>query len=317
MTEINPSTHRPFKPREQNAATSTSTPADHAALLAAMGKALDAVRTTLQPEDLPPGYSSPRGYLAHVQRIRLHPEPIAGFYDLDFVGGSLRFGGALLDTVMRLPGPDLERFVQLLFLHEVVHIDQGLYSSTHRGIGHASVVLEEMDYAADAISIAALVAWRARTMSAEGASVREHAALVMTTVMRALEAFDRVDQGDRLTELSEARLRRYLIWNLQRVRLSAVDRIEHVHQVLLPRLAVEIEPMKGQLDEAHEKIVEAPQDGANFFVSLAGNLVRLGTEPGFDLPGIVEDVRCFRWDALAGTLRYVVDARHELLTPWV
>ena len=45
-----------------------------------------------------------------------------------------------------------------LYLHE----DQGLYSSSWYGVQYASVVLEEMDYFADAWAIAVTIAWQHR-----------------------------------------------------------------------------------------------------------------------------------------------------------
>lgn len=84
--------------------------------------------------------------------------------------------------------------------------------------------------------------------------VTEH----IDAALSGIEAFDRAEQGDHLGRLYERRLRRYLIWHLQRARALSLQNVEQAWQMLEKRLIVELAPLDGYLDERFDKLVQSP-----------------------------------------------------------
>lgn len=118
---------------------------------------------------------------------------------------------------------DWEECLRLLLVHEAFHVQQGGPTSyNYRGSGRTGWVLEAVDYDADVVSFHAALDWRlTHRAGAEGpVRTRELAAIVWN----ALESM-RVFEPERpVRELSERRLRRYLIWLFHACRLVALTR---------------------------------------------------------------------------------------------
>ncbi|WP_437690294.1 hypothetical protein [Sorangium sp. So ce176] len=314
---INPSTHRPYQPTSpQSISHADEHRAVRAQVLEGIRHALEEIQSTIAPEDVPSdGTSDKKQFVRHFRRIKLRPEASAGFYDLNLLDGYIEFGEGMIETMRQLDAATLERFVQIMVLHETLHLDQGLYTSNHSGVSHASVVLEEIDYIADAVSLATAIAWRAR-VKPENQSLEQIARDYIDTAVRGMEIFDRVEQGDSIKTLAESRLRRYLIWNLQHVRAAEVETVDDMFAMLLPRLAIEIEPLSGTLDDKFEKIVGTGSERTQLFLSLGGSLVRQSSDlPSFDVAGILDSVRAYDWHKVRRTMRYVVDVHRDLLAP--
>lgn len=311
METINPSTHRPYAGPVDAALTDA-----HITLLSKIQNALAAIQSTILPDDLPPAglhKSGPR-FLDHFQGLSVSSTPARGFYDINLLEGYIRFGVPMLETLGALSDAELERFTGMFILHETLHIDQSMYSSTHHGISHASIVLEEMDYFADAFAMAASIAWRIR-VNPDARTLRDIIKDYALLAIRGMEVFDQTASPTGMSSINEARLRRYLIWHTQYVRLLACRSMADVHRTLFPRICVEIEPTRGEFDEFSEKAVRGCADNALLFISLGGMLVRQPSMQGFDIPTLYAAILSFDHDSAWEQLRYVVMQNHAVLAP--
>lgn len=286
--------------------------------------ALRALQQRLEPKHLPPAVPDAEAVIARLARLRLDPPPRPeDAHDLfEFEAsttGQVRFNAPLLDALSSDDRIDVALAAQMFVLHELYHLDQGLYSSTYHGIGRAGFVLEDVDYHADAFAIGTVIDHEVREQGPRGrANQGEIARRCLDTHLRILEAFDRAEQGDRLTRLPERRLRRYLIWHLQRARLRALDGSDYsASDVLAPRLAVELAPLAGQLDSRYDKIVVGPTEHTEMFVSLLGHLVRIKPARGYDPRALVDAIRAFDWAPIEPLMRATVDENRDLLVAWL
>ena len=135
---------------------------------------IEALRETITPEDLAP----PKGFSAgglrvaeqlHTQLQSLRPgrEPSEGVFELDVPRRSLKLGHLLLHTIGDFSTEELHRFGRLLVLHELSHFPQQLRGTNYQGIGRAEVVLEDVDYWADAMAQLAATRWELREGGAQ------------------------------------------------------------------------------------------------------------------------------------------------------
>ncbi len=279
---------------------------------------IQAVQKSLKSEDLPPALSAEMmaKFLARMSSIQVSKEPQGSDFELNTVEGTMVFGKGLLEALRTLPEADRGRVGQSLFLHELFHFDQNLHSATYAGVGRAGVALEEVDYWADAMTVATLASWEIRRSGEEG---KEKACNILVAavdaVLAGIEAFDRFEQGDRMDRLPERRLRRYLIWHMQRVRALAMTRAEDIWELLGKRLIVELAPLRGHLDERFDKVVDAPQEDAELFVVLQGKLLR-SRNVTHSPKAIIEATRTFDRKLLGDAMRAVREQHLAALVPW-
>jgi hypothetical protein len=220
----------------------------------------------------------------------------------------------------------VERFTFIFVLHEMMHhIFQGLYSRNFMGIGRADVVLEDLDYVADAFSILVGVALSKRIHPETRYRVYEVARHFIETAIVGMEAFDRSEQGSTIRILSERRLRRYLIWNIQFGLCRLGDDEKKLCQLLMPRLSVQIAPISSQLNERSvEKVVILPANisdktvlkefiekerNAELFVSIqaGAKLFRLSGNQYAGSAIITAHVACFEWNLVREKLENCVE----------
>ncbi|MCB9796290.1 MAG: SAVED domain-containing protein [Alphaproteobacteria bacterium] len=292
-------------------------------------KGVDALRRRLRPEEL----RIPRGLALSV------PDPQAlarllhsKLLELEVDGGEdqeafvlsvqerrLSFGAGLLHALSGSPASELQRLSQLFVLHELYHYEQGVDSLNYRGVGRAGMVLEEVDYQADAFAVLTATLWEVRRKGEEG---EETCGAILqrnlNAVLDALQAFDRMEQGDALHVLPERRLRRYLIWALQLARARTVRRPEDIEALFTARPFVEVAPLRSSLSPTQDKLVEGALDGTQLFVSLGGRLLRLPRlEQNFEPGALVEAVRRMDAAKLVRAMAHVVARHEEVLAPWV
>ena len=86
--------------------------------------------------------------------------------------------------------------------------------------------------------------------------------------------------------------------------------------MLRHRLAVELVPTTGYLDDRGDKVVRRSTDRTQLVVICDGRLARFPTDDNLHPQAMVEDVRSFRRDALSEAMDRVVGYRPELLVPW-
>jgi len=308
---MNPSSHLPYKGTSAGAWTDK-----HYDLLAKMELALAAMQSSVIEDDLPPRILYPHSehYLGNLRRLRISKEPAPGFYDINLIDGLVKFSTAMLDAIGLLNSEDeLTRFTQEFFLHEILHVDQGLYSSNWYGVEYASVVLEQMDYYADAFATATLITWQSRIHPE--VSLQEIVKNCGYVAIRGLEIFDQMDYPDGMTQISDARLRRYLIWYTQYERLLAARTLDQVLKTLYPLVAVELATLYGTIDEYGQKIITECPESAQYFLAMDGMLVRQANMPGFDVTVLFNAILAYDSETALDQIRYVVMEYRKLLLP--
>lgn len=259
-----------------------------------------------------------RRVIGKLSDIRLGDEPQGRDFWLSTTKGQMSIGHGLVHALLGLDDRVLERLGQLFMLHELVHDPQNITSNTYRGIGRAGVVLEELDFWADSFAIA--VAFELH-LARGGADARESCRSVVVDLIdahiAAMQAFDRMEQGGVLHVLPERRLRRYLLWYLQRARAETVNTPEQVQLLFDTRACAEIAPIKGRLDDRNDKIAAEAHPDAELFVTAGGRLVRVPRAPGFEPTELLDAVRTFNAQALNEAMDRVVDVGRGVLAPWV
>jgi len=135
---------------------------------------------------------------------------------------------------------DWKECVRLFLVHEVVHVRQGgLTSYNYSGSGRTGFVLEAADYDADAVAIQVALAWREAKQSGtvkDAGRTRTREAIIWNL----LESLRIFEQERPVRDLSERRLRRYLIWLFQVCRLSILARNPTAQEAGLERVTLEI-----------------------------------------------------------------------------
>jgi SMODS-associated and fused to various effectors sensor domain len=288
--------------------------------LDAMIEGIEELRDTLKKEDFPPGDAvvPPQRYLQFLKDLRFHREPRGDVFVLSVAHREMSVGRGLLEAVRGVERRTLRRFAQLLVLHELYHDGQELRTSNHAEIGRAGVVLEEIDFWADAFSLSTSIAWDLRQGGPRAqARPSEIAAGWVDTAITGIEAFDRFDQGARMDRLYERRLRRYLIWHLQHQRAATVRGRDDVRDLFRDRLLVELAPLDGSLDPRGDKLVTQALPGrTEIFAVLRGHLVRRGPRPDFEPSRVVDAVRGFDRDTIRKIMDVLVEEHRSVLVPW-
>ena len=246
-------------------------------------------------------------------------EPVGDAFEVDVLASRLTVGHGLLHALSDVSPDTLSRLGQMFTLHEVLHPGQGIESYNFRGIGRSGVALEDVDFWADAFAIATATTHEVLRNGAEGeARCGESLLAFINAHIEAMRAFDRMEQGiDQLRVMPERRLRRYLIWYLQRARAVAVRSPTDVRAMLDTRLFVELAPLRGRLDRRYDKIVVSPVQTTTLTVVSGGRACRIPALPlNFDPADLVEAVRTFDEEALANLMDYVVNKARDLLVTW-
>lgn len=247
-------------------------------------------------------------------------------FDVD--AGVLRLSASLLDALGPRSGwadaGDAERLAvrraaKLFILHELHHVEQRLNTGTYYEIGRAGVVLEAVDYHADAFALATLIDHEVARRGDSGVEARPAIATACVEAhLRTLEAFDRAEQGDTIERLAERRLRRYLVWHLQRLRMRTLHADAWSPGLALgAQLTVELAPLAGRLDARYDKLVDGPTSDTALFIALRGNLARVERSAGYDPAALVAAVRRYDWRAIEAPLAAALVMHRELLGAWV
>jgi hypothetical protein len=160
------------------------------------------------------------------------------------LGGKWSFGvdlllnlGALRKRVGAMD--DWNECVRLFLVHEVFHVRQGgLTSYNYSGSGRTGFVLEAVDYDADAVAIQVALAWR---LAKQAGAVNDagRTRTLEAIIWNVLESLRIFEQERPVRDLSERRLRRYLIWLFQACRLSILARRDGA-EAGLERVTIEI-----------------------------------------------------------------------------
>ncbi|RJS22536.1 hypothetical protein DRW03_14590 [Corallococcus sp. H22C18031201] len=278
------------------------------------------LKDTLQLADLPPllAPSEREKLLERLSHLEIADEPEGDETRLSVGQRRLSLGRGLLEGMLQLESRCWEPLGLQFLLHELFHFDQELTSQNYRGVGRGGFALEEVDYWADTLAIGTLANWRMR----EGGPrlQREPGRVLAEEIdlsLRGIEIFDRMESRDRMEELLERRLRRYLIWALQHARARTLLPETGIWKVLGERLIVELAPLRGRFDNVHDKVVVESLPDTEMFVVWGRRLMRLQRRPGFEPAALVDVVRTFNQSLLRAMMEYVAEKERAMLTPWV
>lgn len=241
-------------------------------------------------------------------------------FKLSIARGELHFGRGLVEAISKLDDTKIADLTKLFVLHELVHDVQGIRTTNFAGVGRASVALEQVDYFADAFALRTLLRLEVRRggpRAQESAAVRLCAVRLVDTILSGIEVFDQLEQGARIERLSERRLRRYLIWHLQRARATSIVGIENFDRMLTERIAVELAPLMGCIDlRRHDKIITRHTATASLFAAVDGKLVRMAPSRDLDPAAVLEAVRSYGRTPLETLMNVVLEENRGILAPW-
>jgi hypothetical protein len=286
-------------------------------------RAIEQLRSEIADADIPDdSLLSPEGrrsLAAQVKALRVAADD-SGEFRLSFSRGELRLGQGLLEAIAKLDDPKIADLTKLFVLHELVHDAQGLRSSNFAGVGRAAVALEQIDYLADAFAVRTLLRLEARQGGPRANReevIRDCGVRLIETILAGIEAFDSLEHGARIERLTERRMRRYLIWYLQRSRAATVTSLSDLDRMLVERVAVELAPLMGRIDiRRHEKVVTQPTPATSLFAAIDGKLVRLEPSRDFDPHAVVESLRSYGRTPLEQLMNYLVEEHRGALAPW-
>lgn len=220
---------------------------------------------------------------------------------------------ALKRLQQRLPSEEgWQECIRLILLHEGYHVRQRLTSYDYRGIGRAGWVLEALDYDADVASVEACLAWR---KSMQEGMVRQKGEVktyeqILWNVLEGLRLFE-VELP--LREMSERRLRRYLIWLFQACRVSHLREVGEVD--LKERVFIEVTGLKGRPDptESYPQLrVRLDEEGKELGLALyyRGRLVR---EPGSRVADLLKALSAWDQEGMRDIFERIFNAHRFLV----
>lgn len=288
-----------------------------------VNRAIEQLRSEISDADIADdSLLSPEGrsaLAAQLKALRVAADD-GGEFTLSFARGELRLGRGLLEAISKLDDPKIADLTKLFVLHELVHDAQGLRSTNFAGVGRASVALEQIDYLADAFALRTLLRLEARQggpRANRDEVIRDCGVRLIEAMLAGIEAFDSLEHGPRIERLTERRMRRYLIWHLQRSRAATVTGLSDLDRMLVERVAVELAPLMGRIDmRRHEKVATQPTSATSLFAAIDGKLVRLAPSRDFDPHAVVESLRSYGRTPIEQLMNYLVEENRGVLAPW-
>jgi hypothetical protein len=204
-----------------------------------------------------------------------------------------------------------------------------LLTSYTKGIGRAGVVLEEIDYYADAFCLFVSINYFWRMDQKRGKPLDDKLVeKLLLIALQSMETFDRAEQGDIINALSERRLRRYLIWTIQLMRAKIVDivnkdlsaRRAKVHHLLASRVVVQVQPLNGKPDSRGEVIIDLqnPKIGntsPELFISIDSTLLRKSPSHVFNPLDIINLIREYKWLDLVEKFKVIFTDNKNFIVP--
>ncbi|MGK3997472.1 hypothetical protein [Sorangium sp. So ce1024] len=287
-----------------------------------MAAGIAELKKYLRPEHLPDGIlpdSDREKFIARLQQLdQARQARDDDAFELRALEGHYTLGEGLLEALRGSTPQQQQDFAKLLLLHELVHDWQTLRSTNHRAVGRACFVLEQVDGAADAFAVRALMNMELDIGGPRARDhVRERLQHWLKMVLHGIASFDIMEQGHKMDRLAERRLRRYLIWHLQLARAATLRDAEHLDAMLRPSLTVELAPLAGHIDtERYEKVVTRGLPSTELFCSIGGYLIRQASCANFDPAALVDAVRTYAHEPIQKAMVFLVDEHRAKLAPW-
>lgn len=280
-----------------------------------MRDALAALQQDLKPEHLCDAHRivEPDLFLRGLRELRFPDDPSADAFTLKVLRRELKVGAQLLDALRWIDRENVRPVAQHLVIHELIHDFQDLTHANFRNVGRAAVALEEIDFWADAYTVGALARMRAET---SGSPLHETITREVDHVLLGIEIFDRAEHGSHIVRLYERRLRRYLIWHLQRVRSATVQSDEQVATLLGSRLIVELVPLAGHLDTRYDKVVTGSLNDPELVIACGPRLKRLRKSADLELENLLDDIRHFRRASIQELMERALAQAADAVAKW-
>jgi hypothetical protein len=99
-------------------------------------------------------------------------------------------------------------------------------------------------------------------------------------------------------------------------RARTITDASQIDEPLGQRLVVELAPIRGFLNAAHDKLAGDAADESELFISLAGKLYRYQKGPNLNPCSLVRAVRDFDWQALENAMKYVIGEDPAAFVSW-
>lgn len=285
--------------------------------------ALAELQMQIEPELVPLGILNKADVEKFVRRLKklkisrdeMDEQP----FEMRAVEGTCRIGEGILHALVTSTPQQQKDFAKLLLLHEVVHDWQVLRNTNHPNIGQAGFVLEHVDYLADVFAVRLLVNI---DVHRGGLNVRENLRTRvqhwLDMVLHGIAAFDQAEQGaDRMERLAERRLRRYLLWHVQKARALTIETPDQFTQLMESALTVEMAPLSGWIDVTRwEKMVQDCVPKTELVIAIDGKLIREGVRAGFDPQELLEAIWTYSHKRAHAQVYAVVNQNRPALMPW-
>jgi len=259
-------------------------------------------------------------FVKRLRKIKIARDYVEGEpFRLRVLEGRCQIGEGILEVLVPSTPEQQRDFVKLLLLHEVVHDWQILRNTNHPNIGKAGFVLEHIDYVADVFAVRVLVNV---DLHRGGLHVRENirgrVGHWLDMVLHGITAFDQAEQGKvKMDRLAERRLRRYLLWHVQKARACTIETAEQFDRLMESALTVEMAPLTGWLDAKRwEKMVRDSLPDSELCIAVDGRLIREARRQGFDPDALIEAIREYRHKQAHDEVYAVVDQHRAELMPW-
>lgn len=290
-----------------------------------MVDAFTELQKQVEPRHLPSGIlneTDKENFVKRLRKIRIlheHDGVEGQPFRLRVLQAQCQLGEGILEALVSSTAQQQKDFAKLLLLHEIVHDWQILRNTNHPNIGKAGFVLEHIDYLADVFAVRVLVNLELDRGGADAQeNIQKRVLYWLDMVLHGIAAFDQAEQGkEKIDRLAERRLRRYLLWHVQRARASTIETSKQFDCMMESALTVEMAPLTGWVDaERWEKMVRDTLPDTELCIAIDGKLIREDRRSGFEPDVLFEAIRTYAHEKARNQVYAVVDQHRTFLVPW-
>jgi hypothetical protein len=232
--------------------------------------------------------------------------------------GQFLLGDALLQAHCNSSAKQQQNIATLLVLRELFFHFHGGRNNHHDDESPSGLVLEQFALLADSFALRTLINLTFGIHPPESpAMVHRVAEDWIGNLLHGMEAFDQFVHGPKITQLTERRLRAYLVWHLQLARSRTVRKPSHVHELLAPPIFVELAPLATRSDAArYEQHILRASEKTELFCAADRHIIRMPRRPGFDPSALVEAVRTYARTPIQSAMTALTQEYRQQLVPW-
>lgn len=286
-------------------------------------EALGELKAQIKSKHLPkkmPMVVRRKEFVKRLENLTIDREDVRGQpFELRTLEGVCRIGEGILEALINSARQQRKDFAKLLLLHELVHDMQILRNTNHDNIGTAGFVLEHVDYLADVFAVRVLINVELSRGGPDARrNLRARVQHWLDMVLHGITAFDRAEQrGKQMERLPERRLRRYLLWHVQKARALTLETPKQFERMMNSSLTVELAPLTGFIDTKRwEKMVRDCLPTTALCIAIDGKLIRQRLRDGFDPQALFDGIRTYEHDKAHKQVYAVVNENRDALMPW-